>query len=775
MNNNFNSHNDIEYIENHIGGKNNDSIKDYENQKNIISEKSNEYINLINYYDNLDKNKNDSYYQDLSYQFLTSTYRINNYATYVDDINISNPVIYPKTYDQHFEYLQQKNLNPINTLVVKTKNYINIDSSNRNSNTSFNIDKYINLDNNSLEFFFNSNILKINLLNANKYFNKNDHIILRGFQNYSLNFENLNYIFTNGSNRVIIDLLPNFKDIIPYYDILIKISYVINENNGNNETWKNIPLDLINQEHKIYPFMLNDDYRLAFDLPINYYSDNNMDNTLISNCNIIFFNIGNYPINLINSDIPNTDNNLNNYLIVKHSTNEYLEIDLTYQLSLNNDIQLDGIWDINSFKTGINIQIGKITEIVQGYKNSNNFIIPLNTIYNNVCAIKIISSEIPYVTQNINSFQKIDTFSQSSNINSSSSYLITNNNKFYWQNIIDNGIYEISLDPGYYSLELLKNTIETKTSMVERKCIYKNYSIYKYNIITVDFIKETNMTKFNSYNLFILPNCLNQLSEINNNSEGNYFIIKINHNKHNLNIGDKIFISDSTDYYYIDKYYINLPEGHIITNVINNNFYEISLKNINLIQDMGNTKGGFNIKIKTFAIFRLFFNYSNTFGSIIGFPYVGYSTSITPYCGKFNNFTITNHQKYFIDISKTFIINNNDMITTDINVNINKNNYKYILLQATGFNLNSNVNGPPYFYKFLLNGLPNTTLFNTFVNSPIYLNPPIDLIKEFQFKFITPDGNLVNFDNQNYSLTLEITCINNYPENTNLNPNLSRI
>ena len=92
-----------------------------------------------------------------------SIYRINNYPTYVDDINYSNPLIYPKDYDKYFEYLEKKNINPINTQIVKKKEYINIDSSNRVKLSSLNIQEYINIQDDNLEFESNSNYFKIYL------------------------------------------------------------------------------------------------------------------------------------------------------------------------------------------------------------------------------------------------------------------------------------------------------------------------------------------------------------------------------------------------------------------------------------------------------------------------------------------------------------------------------------------------------------------------------------------------------------------------------------
>ena len=107
--------------------------------------------------------------------------------------------------------------------------------------------------------------------------------------------------------------------------------------------------------------------------------------------------------------------------------------------------------------------------------------------------------------------------------------------------------------------------------------------------------------------------------------------------------------------------------------------------------------------------------------------------------------------------------------------NFTNSSFRYILLQANNFNLNSNINSQPYFYKILMSGLPNTYLYNTFVDATIYFNPPLKALSNFIFTFIDPNGNLINFNNQDHSFTLEITNINNFPENTNINTFTARL
>jgi hypothetical protein len=352
-------------------------------------------------------------------------------------------------------------------------------------------------------------------------------------------------------------------------------------------------------------------------------------------------------------------------------------------------------------------------------------------------------------------------------------YIQSVNNKFYWDNVIDYGIYSIELDSGFYSYEELKKKIEYKVSQVKRNFIFKDSYLYEYNLINIDFNIETSITSINFFNLYMFPDCLDLLTKFNNENS-NYYLIKIHHINHNLKKGDKIIITESIDYYTIKSDYINNTNGHEIINVINNNYYEIKISNINEIDDVGNTMGGKNIKIKYFANFKLFFNFQDTFGKLIGFKLSGLPDSITNYSGYYTNYTITNNLPYYKDFEKIIIVDNIET-PYDLNSTYNKTNFRYVLLLAENLNDNYSPNGISYFYKILLNGPPNSYLFNTLVQTPLYFNPPIKSITNFKFTFVLPDGSSPNFGNLDLSFSLEITTINNIPENTNISSYIARL
>lgn len=794
MNNRINI-NDLNFVNKHIGGKNDDTLQNFNNQINIINNERNDYDRMIDYFNKIEreKNNNNKYIERLDNEQNTTIYRINNFPTYVDDVNFSNPLIYQKDYEPYFNYLNEKNIKPINTQVVKNKYYVNIDSSNRTSTSSFNITNYLSIKDYGLEFTNNSNTLKIYLetpINKTKI-SLSDFIILRGFKSYTNYYQNLNFFFTNDSQIVVLDINPNFLTRISYLDVTITIEDLQDE---HSNYFQNIPYELLNGLKKVFIYIYENTNKLAFELPIKYYTTNQTNNILSSSCKITFNSLGNYPINLINSNIPITSNNLNPYFIVSTIASNYIEVLLTNTISINDNIDLDGYWKNQNFYTGKNIQIGLIDGYIKSFPSANNFSITLNRNYNNIAEIKIISSEIPNIQNNINknqifydsnginnkSYSNITTNTSTNNINvlnlnntSNITYTITINNKLYWENIIDKGIYSIELDTGNYTYPLLKQTIEEKVSKIKRNPLHNNNYLYEFNNMEVEFIENINKSIFKMYDIYNVPNCFIEFTN-NSTDEKNIFKIKIFLPNHNLKIYDTIFISYALDYYIISEEYINSSMGHKVTNVFDDDFFEITFTNINTITDVGNTKGGYSIQLKKYAIFKLYFNFEDTFGKLMGFRLVGEKYSITDYSNAINNYTITNKEEYYYEINKILIVNNT-IPPQNVITDFESQPYTYLLLLLDGLNNNTNPNGPSYFYKFLINKPTNNYLLNTFVNSPVYFNPPIGNLNELNLTLVYPNGGLVNMGNLNYSLTFEITTLNNLPENTNINTNMARI
>lgn len=760
MNNTNNiSNNQIQFMSKHVGGDLNDTVTDYKNQSNLIKKSSNEYVSILNYHNKLLKDQDskisDEYIKQLDAEQQSTLYRINNVPTIVENINLSNPKIYPKEYDPYFEYLHEKNIKSINTQIIKKQTIVNVDSINRQIVSSLTIQEYTKLNTNSLIFTNASPKIKILLNNSKNKFIKGDKISLRGFKYYSVGYKALNIFFTDNSNKVILDIKPNFDIKIPYYDIIIKLNGI---NADGSDYFNNIPLNIINQTYNVNVVNHNNDSRFEITIPLVFHTTNTSNQLLISDCSINYYNIGNFPISLINANLPITEYNLTPYLNVDDVGTDYINILLNVNISLLNNIKLSGEWTNLSFATGSDIEIGKILTNKFGYYSPNIYSMPLISTINNVCCIKMISSEIPNVQNNIFELNNINVTSP--------------NNKLYWDNVGDVDTYSISIPTGYYQITDLKTQIENLASKVKRTTVIPNNNLYKYANIKVEFDTNANLASFRSFSMFIVPNCLHSINEFPINS-GNYNI-KIQQNNHNLRVGDNIIISNAIDYYYLSSDYLNNLLGQTVTNIISDDIYEIKILNVNKITDVGNTKGGAGIKILTPESFRLRFDKKDTIGNLIGFRYVGDQIAITNYSIWENNYTITNLQPYVVDISKILVINNL-LNEYQLTTNFNTNGFNYILLLCDGLNFCTNPNNISYFYKFQLNGQVNKILYNTFVNTPIIINPPIKLLSKLDFTFVDPNGNPINFYGQNNSFTLEITNINNAPSNTNINTGISRI
>ncbi len=738
-------------METHIGGNLDDTIQEYNNQKDIIEKNNSDYMNFLNINSKNKRDQNNDLQFNEKYQ---RNFRINDIPTIIDkNINISNPIIYPKEYDQYFNYLDDKNLNPINNQVVLEKTCININSENRTVVTTSTDEFSIMLANNSLLFENDSSVMTIMVDNTLDKFLVNDIISLTGFDFYTKNYKNMKFYFKNNSDEVILNINPNFNAPIPYYNIMIRIE---NVTNNNENFFKNIPLNVINITTPVISFDDNGDMKFKFKIPIPFYTTNDLDSTLTSNCVITFLSLGNYPINLINAKYPITEYNLMGSYSITNVSKTYIQVKLFNPISILNTIEFSetqGYWKNNIFYTGgSNVQISKITNIEKGYINISDYRMQLKKIINNVVNIRMISSEFPDT-------QKI--------INSKTAYgnITVSNNNFYWANALDTETYNITIPVGNYTANELEHVMMNLISKVKRIFV-NSTNIYPYNDMTIKLDTDSNITSIASYNNFILPDCL---VSITNDS-----IIKINQNQHDLREGDTIIINKSLDYYKISKTDIN--KEHVVTKILDSNTYEITLININLITDVGNTLGGKEIIIKTKNSFKLFFNKSNTCGNQIGFKYVGLVGSVTPYSNIYNNYTITNLQPYILDLQQILTVTNKTVDFQQNTTNINLNGYNYFLILCNNFNLNSNLNSIDYFYKIQLNKKSSgDILYNTFVDNAITFNPPLKKIESLSFKFYDPKGNLFDFYGINHSFTLEITNITNYPENTNINTFTSRI
>lgn len=693
---------DIKFLSKHIGGENNDNQRTLEQQLQILKSE-----------DSKPKIKND---------FVRTIGR----DTVVGQNNVSNPVIVPKDHDLYIEYLNKLNLDSTNTRVLQQFYYVNVDSSFQVNNVNTNYNK---LEKDPLIVYNNSNIMKIKVPDETLY-EIGDKITIQGLAPNTIQKDNVTFTFENGSNRVLTNLDFDFNYTNKFYKVLIDFQNISTPTN----MFENIPMATLNQTQNVYIY----NNQLAFNIPLTFYS-NIVNTSFTSSTKLTFNNIGNVPINIINAYSPSGKINLNLFQLVSNKFKNYIEVSLPISFSLKTDMLKFG---------GDNIQIGKVdipenvnAEDLSLYNiqttdvNQYVYVYDLNNRFENVICVKIISSELTMPTQNQNKFIVNNT-----------------NNKFNWKNATEENENQISIPTGYYDFPTLATTMEDLISKIPRKPFD---SLYPFNIIKCNFDVKSNFYELKSYSKYILPLCFTNFV-----SNPNSYIITINQQDHTLKIGDTIEIQNAIDYYTISKDDIN--KTHVITNSYKD-YYEITLTNINLIPDVGNTKGGFKTQIITDNPFEALFDRSNSIGKQLQFKNVGSSASVTNFLSQINN-----DQQYLYTEPNQII-----------NANVSDLNFPYILLNSNRvFNQAINPYKFNYFYKFLLNNSStneNNILYNSFVDTPIYFNPPLSYLDSLRLIFTTPNGDPISIQTFKYSFTLEIITIANALENTNININIGKI
>ena len=659
----------------------------------------------------------------------------------------SNARIVPPTIDLQFKYIKDKNLSNVNDQIVTQIDYINIDSAQRLVNSDYIIDFYKKLEPNSLIFTDGSNELTIKIDNTGDNVIKVDDLItLDGVMHIKQIYSNVNIQFINNSNIVTLSINKNYNYLNDSLGVYISLKIL----NYDSLSYQNIPISILNNVYKI---VTNPNYpeSLSFLMPITFYTNNITNTFFVSDVEIEYFNVGNYPINLINANSPISNYNVIEYHRVVRVSNSTVTITLSDNIS---------IIDNTILQFNENIQIGKIINVVQASPTASNFIVNLTKIYKNVLSVEMISSEIPIINVN------------TTTINNST-------NRLYWKNLFDNDyIYSITISTGQYDFNDLIKTIETEISKVRRIVGDGSgdggdgggdYSIkqYDYNIIKVTANPAINISTFNSYNKYMLSNCF--INADNRDINRGIVVITIKHINHNLTTGERIFINNALDYDYVPELYINTTDGHIV-NVLSVDVYTITITNVNSLTIQATGNGGYNIEIITNNSFQLLFNFENTCGNIFGFSYVGLNVAITPYSSfTNNNFTITNTDPYILNPNNTTNANNT-------NKKVSLSNQRYILLKSNDvLNTCNTIGGTTFFYKFNLEPCYGTDiLYNRHVKTTHYFNPPLYKLDYLQLQLVDANDNILNMYNLNYSFTLKIISISNYPENTNINPNVAK-
>jgi len=634
-----------------------------------------------------------------------------------------------------------KSLNNKYNLLLKDnihqkKTRMNIDSRNRVRNPK-NIlnNNLIYLSHNPLSFTKDSQ--NINILSSVKHqLIQDDKIILQNViskiykikGNISIQKDNT-YIKINYANHGITE--EEFK----YNENKILINGIVGTSR-NNSYIGNIPISILNKSQIIYLKSdvdlsgSNDYFYIKLDIIPNLSYDDKSSDIII-----YFKNIAGIPLNYINSNYPINIKQINGFLSVSRIIDEYnftVEIETPASITLQNT-------------GGKGIYFSKITNYIEGYPNPNHYKIILSKSLHNIRQIKLVSSEFP------NTEKVIKDYPESKR-----------NNKLYWQNL-DDGEYIYSLDiiPGNYSPNSLVTEIKEQFQKIKRISYSDTLIINdgtnaklekdEYHKVDVIINGYTDVVQFKSYNVIILDKAI---SKSESEYQDEHIRIVINHVDHGLSIGDSIVIENTIATNEIPSTVINT--SHIIDSVQDENNYLIKLPIHNLSKTTDNTGGGSAINILIPIKFRMFFNYDDTPGKLLGFRHVGESNAITCF-----EYTIANNIAYEDDFFQ-------DSVGNDVLFNATTRKVQNNVLSLSGDNyiimtcdiykdnesLSSN-NISNVFAKILLSDSPGTFLYNQHIQLAEYLNKPIANLNSLEFKFYSPEGELFDFNGIEHSFTLE--------------------
>lgn len=692
-------------------------------------------------------------------QIQNSKYGFNTNKTNLNSPEYAN-------YNPHYAFLQKHGHLHENTKTITNELFLNINSACRTKQSKITKGDEILLNSNALSFnqlktyvgikYSQQTTLCISIPRHN--FAIGDKITLTGLlpSEFTINtvyydsMDNMQYsvIFTEGSRSVAIicnydeNMIPSPMSFIPNFDVGMGIAHLTLQmydvsnmhvelsGFGPQSFIGNIPINFLNSTHNVY--FTNPDYTIVngtkiyspdtiINVPINgivqeitgfyilldnpYTNNNNIDNMTIT---MQFDFIGGIPINYINTENNNDNNCENQYHTIIHTTNNSISIPINKMAYYN------------KIKFGTNVYISKITDVQNGYNTPSHYKIPIQKI-TNVIGAKLINHSIPNTSYAF--------YSNGPN----------KNNKLYWQNQNDDDcIYNIEITEGNYTAKELEYEIETKVSNIPRQ--QQNQQLQQQtqytgkNIIKVDININTNIATFKSFTEAILKKSIQSITpQIPSTGQVNDsdFIITILHENHGLQSADTILFTKMISTMGIDETILN--NTHIVQNVLNENMYTILLQNINISDTRIDTAGGFATRVYTPTKFKLLFEYDCTIGPRLGFKNVN---------TQFNT-----------------IIKNTDT-NNGFNL-INLKNDNYILMQIDELTNCTNYdssNVKSFFAKIDFKS-------NEIVDASTILYNPINL-SELTVTFYSPNGNIFDFYGIDHSYMLQLTYIENVPEET---------
>jgi len=659
-----------------------------------------------------------------------------------------------KKYDPYLNYLKQRGLSNDSSELRYKLAYINIDSANRKKEPYNIFGETYNLIDNPLSII-GTNTLRININNKqvsnnndnNKSFYIGQKIAIEGVQplqkKYKYTSDNLLIEFTNSSPNVDIKLNANLNispsnyKFIDTSKMFVELANI--EGNDLSSYIGNIPISLLNKKHQIYLYSdISNNNLFYIKLPFN---SNGVQATTTFYLSVSFYHYNTIPINEINADYPINDDHINGYHIIKTITDNYVEA-ILYPPYVSSE-------NYNNFG-GNKVYLNTIKSVSNGYPNSHTYTIKLPEAYSNIVQVNMISSIFPNV------FKEFKAYPSSQQ-----------NNILYFQDV-DNGdeIQIIELEEGTYTDEQFIKRMEYKFTQVKRTNDIANSSYSPYYYVKINIEKNRDYIEFNNYRIAYLPQPILAIVPSIASSDtsigiGTYIIV-IKHINHNITeIGTEIELGGFISHLGISA--SDLNKKHKITNILDENTYEIQLTNINLEIIKTTTAGGFGCYILVPRLIRFLFSYQNSMGEQFGFRNIGDIHSITVY-----STTITNKTLY--ENETTFDALRNKKIFTNKSLTFYKD--QYIIMTCKQLSIIKNTTNPiDIFAK--INFTKDEVLVDEIICPPKFYYNPINRLSELTFEFYTPDGKQFDFNNIDHSFVLELTMMDNIPENTGLLSNNS--
>ena len=586
--------------------------------------------------------------------------------------------------------------------------------------------------------------------------NLNPNIFFRTTNSYNIN-DLLKYIKSDDSYVTISGVIGTTKTQVSRHGVLTTIY----KDDEKSAYIGNIPVNFLNGIHKIYLTQPGTSIgntipdKFYIELPFPSTGDNFAQTGTVTNpiydisfpyTNIAYkitFRYEHYntvPLNEIIASYPiNTEHKIGYHVVTNKDQNR---ITVKVNPRIDENILNLSLLRYDSFG-GDSISLSIINKIIPAYPRSSFYTIDLNKTYNNIYKIRLNSS----------------TF-----INPRKTIRYNINDKLYFQSIENiNEIQYIQLKEGLYTITDLKTELESAFSKTVRNTTSTAYVSTYYTNISIN--SNNNVFEMKNYKYAKLNRPIIKIDPIINTDDligiGTY-TLTIKHDSHgitqtNIAVQFKNFIE------HLGITATDLNKTHYISKIVDENNYEIILTNINLSLTKNNTNGGFGCELYFDSDIKLYFNYPDTMGKILGFRDVGSSTSITPFRS-----TITNSDLYINELNLD--VNGSPVVIKPNKIKIH--DYTYFLITCNQIKTAKNIGKvKDVFAKISITD--DELLYDTHAEAVLKLNTPIYELYELTFGFYDPDGNELDFGSEENSFLIEFFIIDNLPKNTNMNSNIT--